>query len=29
MISCSTLISIFRAIAQHKGVTRDAIIATL
>jgi len=23
-----TLISIFRAIAQHKGVTHDAIIAT-
>jgi hypothetical protein len=24
-----TLISILRAVAQHKGVTRDAIIASL
>ncbi len=24
-----TLISILRVVAQHKGVTRDAIIATL
>ena len=28
-IRLGTLISILRAVAQHKGVTRDAIIATL
>ena len=28
-VRLGTLISILRVIAQHKGVTRDAIIATL
>jgi len=28
-VRLGTLISILRAVAQHKGVTRDAIIATL
>jgi predicted RNA binding protein YcfA (HicA-like mRNA interferase family) len=28
-IRLGTLISILRAVAQHKGVTRDAIIASL
>jgi predicted RNA binding protein YcfA (HicA-like mRNA interferase family) len=28
-IRLGTLISILRAVAQHKGVTRDAIVATL
>ncbi len=28
-VRLGTLISILRVVAQHKGVTRDAIVATL